>query len=110
LARPHCHPSPLSPGKAVYSKDVVSRKSYIYNKLTNNRTNIRYAAAYIAMIQDIWEEEYPEIEYDIAIVATLYNIGENGTTGVNSKPKSNPFGQYAQEHYTKMQHLLGVEE
>ena len=93
-------------GKQVYSTDVISRKDNIYNKLKDNETCVRYAAAYIAMIQDIWKDAYSEIDGRTAIIATLYNVGENGKKGPNANPKSNEFGDFAKENYYYMKELL----
>lgn len=73
----------------------------------DDRTNIRYAAAYLALIQDKWKDVYPEIDGRTAILATLYNVGENGQYGPNSNPKPNPFGQFAKDNYNKMRKILG---
>jgi hypothetical protein len=86
---------------------VVTREDRIYHKLTNSETNIRYAAAYLAMIQDIWEDAYPTIDQDTAVLATLYNIG-----GENKEPHQNPisntFGNFAESYSDYMHELLGV--
>ena len=95
-------------GDAIYATDVVSRESNIYNKLTNDKTNIRYAAAYLALIQDKWKGSYPEIDGRTAVLATLYNIGENGTRGPNANPGTNEFGDFAKANYYKMRELLGL--
>ena len=62
------------------------------------------------MIQNMWKEEYPVISGDTAILATLYNIGENGgEKGINKSPTSNDFGDFAKANYPYMQYLLGLE-
>lgn len=96
-------------GNAVYNTEVISRESNIYDKLINDYTNIRYAAAYLALIQDMWKEKYPTIDGDTAVLATLYNIGEYGTKGINSSPEPNAFGEFAKKNYYKMKDLLGLE-
>lgn len=96
-------------GNAVYSTDVISRESHIYDKLTNDNTNICYASAYLALIQDKWKGAYSEIDGRTAVLATLYNIGENGTKGPNSNPGTNEFGEFAKANYYKMRELLGLE-
>ena len=91
----------------VYSTDLISRDSNLYSKLKNDEVNIRYAAAYLALIQDLWKEAYPEIDGRTAILATLYNIGEyGGSKGINSNPESNPFGDFAKESYSDMCKIL----
>ena len=64
---------------------------------------------HISYIQDLWKSEYPEIDGRIAILATLYNIGEyGGKRGINSTPQSTPFGDFAKENYYYMKNLLGL--
>ena len=72
----------------------------------DDRTNIRYAAAYLSLIQDLWKETYPCIDGKTAILATLYNVGEYGEHGINSTPESNEFGDYAKEKYYHVKELL----
>ncbi len=98
-------------GKSVYSSDTYSRDKEIYHKLKDPETNINHAAAYLAMIQNMWNKEYPEISGDTAILATLYNIGEyGGERGINSSPKPREFGLFAKANYPYMQYLLGMEQ
>ena len=97
-------------GKSVYSLDTYSRDEEIYYKLKDPETNINYAAAYLAMIQNMWREKYPVISGDTAILATLYNIGESGgDRGINDSPTTNDFGNFAKDNYPYMQYLLGME-
>ena len=97
-------------GKSVYWSDSYSRDNEIYHKLKDPETNINYAAAYLAMIQNMWSEEYPEISGDTAILATLYNIGEyGGEKGINNSPVSTEFGDFAKANYPYLQYLLGIE-
>lgn len=91
------------------NNSVENRRAGVAMKLQNDKTNIRYAAAYLSYIQDLWKSEYPEIDGRTAILATLYNIGENGgKRGINSTPQSTPFGDFAKENYYYMKHLLGL--
>ena len=83
------------------------RKALVAYKLKINSINIRYAAAYCGLIQDLWRKKYPNISGDTAVLATLYNIGEFGKNGINSNPKSNDFGKFAKSYYKKMRKLLG---
>lgn len=78
------------------------------NALMDDETNIMYVAAYLSYIQDLWKDEYPEIDGKSDILGTLYNIGEYGSSGINSTPQSNSFGDTVKENYYKMQKLLGV--
>jgi len=91
------------------NNDINSRRSAIAKKLQDDKTNIRYAAAYMKCIIDIWKSVYPEIDNQAAIMATLYNMGEyGGEKGVHSYPTSSPFGNYAGKNYNKMLELLDV--
>ena len=87
---------------------VENQRAGVVYKLQNDETNIRYATAYLSYIQDIWKESYPEIDGRTAILATLYNISEYGSHGVNSNPSSNEFGSFAKENYY-MRKLLGLD-
>ncbi len=90
---------------------VNNRRKGITLKLQDDKTNIRYAAAYLKYITDLWKPVYPEIDGRTAIMATLYNIGEYGTRekGINASPESNDFGDYAKYNYYKAMGLLGIE-
>lgn len=74
----------------------------------NMEQSIEYAAAYLKSIQDLWENEYPDIYEDSAILSTLYNIGENGSQGPHGNPQPNDFGRYARANYYYMENLLGL--
>ena len=76
--------------------------------LNDPQTNIRYAAAYLKYIQDIWKDVYPEIDGRTAILATLYNTGAYGEEGPRSNPKPNDFGRYAKGKYYDVVELLGI--
>jgi hypothetical protein len=77
------------------------------NNWKNNETNIEYAAAYMAWIQDIWREAYLEIDGRTAILATLYNNRGHEKTP-HSNPVSNDFGNTAKENYYHVLKLLGL--
>ena len=77
--------------------------------LNDPETNIRYAAAYLKYFQDRWKEVYPEIDGRTAILASLYNLGEENTSP-NSSPKPNPFGEDAKSHYYYVRELLDLKE
>ncbi len=96
-------------GKSIYSSDTYSRDEEIYYKLKDPETNINYAAACLAMLQDRWREEYPIIAGDSAILATLYNNDEDGKKMPHPNPKPSPFGDFAKANYSYMQYLLGIE-
>lgn len=86
---------------------TISREDALYTKLTDNKTNIRYAAAELKYRQDLWKEKYPEIDGRTAILATLYNRGDDAGTP-HSNPQSNDFGNFAKDNYYHMRGLLGL--
>ena len=75
-------------------------------KLKDDATNIKYVAAYIKLIQNTWEKEYPAIVNDPKIVWTLYNTGYLGKNGPHSKPKGGALSDYAMKSYEEMGCLL----
>lgn len=75
-------------------------------KLKDDATNIKYVAAYIKLIQNTWEKEYPAIVNDSKIVWTLYNTGYLGKNGPHSKPKGGALSDYAMKSYEEMGCLL----
>jgi RHS repeat-associated protein len=88
-------------------KAIFTREERIYYKLKDNKIGIRYAASYLALIQDMWQDKYPKINIDTAVLATLYNIGESGgERGINSSPESTEFGDYAAKYYDHLKSLL----
>lgn len=92
--------------KAYANRVEVSREEAIADKLTDDKTNIRYVAAYLAYWQDRWKEVFPEIDKRTDVLATLYNQGE--VRQPHSNPMSNPFGDYAKENYARVLKLLGL--
>jgi hypothetical protein len=94
--------------KIYANRIVVNREETIADKLMNNQTNVRYAAAYLAYWQDQWKDVYPEIAERTAILATLYNLGERANEP-NSNLQSIPFGDFAEENYSHMRSLLGLD-
>lgn len=77
-------------------------------KLSDTATNCMYAAAYIRYMQELWGSVYSDIATDVGILATLYNIGKEN---VHSDPKTNPFGDFAKEHYDYVKtYGLGIGE
>ncbi|HHV99252.1 MAG TPA: RHS repeat-associated core domain-containing protein [Clostridiaceae bacterium] len=87
---------------------TITREEAIADKLMDNKTNIRYVAAYLAYWQDIWKDTYPEIGERTDILATLYNLGVFANEP-NSNPESNPFGNFAKENYKHIKSLLGID-
>ena len=92
--------------KIYANRIVVSREEAIADKLMDNKTNVRYAAAYLAYWQDKWKDVYPEINKRTEILATLYNQGEVNPPHANPKPS--PFGEYAKSVYNHLRGLLGL--
>jgi len=85
---------------------VSSSRSELITKLSDPKTNILYAACYVAMILKIWGDElsFSELrENKIGITATLYTLGIVDSEGKTRKPHSNAgmnnFGKTAQEFY-----------
>ena len=76
--------------------------------LEDPETNIKYVAAYLKYFLDLWENVYPDIYTRTDILATLYNLGHN-KTHPHSNPEPNPFGEFAEENYSYVLKLLGIE-
>lgn len=87
---------------------VNNRRAGIINKLQSDKENVRYAAAYLSYFQDLWKDSYPEIDGRTAILATLYNLGEEQTSP-NANPQPNNFGTFARDNYYYMRRLLGLD-
>ena len=81
--------------------DLVNVNRYV--RLCNDKSNSEYVAAYLRLIIDEWEDEYPQISEDPAILMTLYNIGVRTP---HSDPKANYFGEKALEYYENINSLL----
>ena len=91
----------------VYTPWVyISREKIILGKLLNDKSNIRYVAAYLKYFQDRWVEEYPTISIDVGVLATLYNQGEKNPPHKNPKP--NEFGYFAQKKYFHVKQIIGL--
>ncbi len=88
----------------VHGSETMAREK----RLENNQTNIMYVAAYLRYWQDVWEDVYPQINNDPAILGTLYNLGVRANAP-NKSPRSTPFGDYVEENYTYLGQLLGLE-
>lgn len=92
----------------AYGRVRGSREKAIAHRLTVESENVNYVAAYLAYWQDRWRDEYPEIDGRTAVLATLYNLGENADSP-NPSPKPNPFGIQAKKEYHYMRQLLELE-
>jgi hypothetical protein len=74
--------------------------------LSDPETCIRYAAAYLRYFQDRWKQYYPEIDGRTAVLATLYNQGENHPP--HSNPVPNAFGEFARDNYWHVRELMEI--
>ena len=88
-------------GVFVHGTEQMAREK----KLEDDYTNIRYVAAYVALIEDTWREEFPDIYNRPDIVWTLYNTGYHNRTP-HSDPKPGNYGEFAAENYDLMKCLL----
>ena len=109
----------MSTAESVENDGYMERTEMLYNwmgiivtehqircaKLSDNETNVRYAAAYLKQLTKAWEPSYKSIAKDPAILGTLYNIGV-GTPHKNPEP--NDFGRFVRDHYDRMKKLLNV--
>ena len=85
-----------------------SREEAIKYRLLSESENVNYVAAYLQLIQALWRNTYPDIDGKSDILGTLYNIGEEGSHGINSNPQSTPFGRNVKKEYHYMRQLLGL--
>ena len=83
--------SSFYPGEKYYKKLKLSNSPQeIISKLNNDSLNILYAAAYIRIIQSLWEKSGFPINNRIDILATLYSTGIFQSDGNLRKPHKNP--------------------
>lgn len=82
------------------------KKNFLSLQLLDNKTNIRYTAAYIRLQQDMWMPTL-DVSNNPGVLATLYNLGKNANNP-NQNPKANPFGQYVEDNYDMLKQLLGL--
>ena len=73
-------------------------------RLENNDLNIMYVAAYIKAIEDIWEDEFPEISNRLDILGSLYNLGHEKKP--HNNPEANWFGEHTLEFYDLMKGIF----
>jgi len=73
--------------------------------LQDNYICILYAAAYLALIADMWVKEFPTIRVRPDIWGSLYNLGHNKPPHANPQPRY-PFGVFVGEYYGYMGKLL----
>ena len=73
-------------------------------RLTDKKVNIRYVAAYLAYVRDIWVEQCPYFETRPDIWWTIYNTGN-----INAHPNPAPglLGNEANAYYSYYSWLFG---
>ena len=72
-------------------------------RLMDKRTNIRYVAAYLAYVRDIWILQDPDFEKHPGIWWTIYNTGK---TSAHPNPGPGLLSQEADMFYTYYAWLL----
>jgi len=84
----------------------AAKQEAIVDRLANPATNLRYAAAYVAMILKAWGPLFKELHSDeaiVSLVATLYSLGLTRPDGSLRLPHPNAhpntFGIVASEFY-----------
>ncbi len=85
---------------------ILDRNSLLHS-LTEIHTNLVFAVAYGAMVLHRWRAAGYDISENPAIFATLYNLGPYRSDGServpHDKPKSNYFGQIAEDFYFSLE-------
>lgn len=76
----------------------------IIEKLNQDSINIEYIAAYLNLLSNMWEDEFPEIRNNPAILGTLYNLGHEKIP--HSDPQPNDFGLIVNNNMYLMNELL----
>lgn len=78
--------------------------------LADPATNLRYAAANLRSLIELWKRDYPKVADDPEILATLHNLGRWHPDGQpripNDHPCSNDFGKDVLASYDAMKALL----
>jgi hypothetical protein len=100
------------PGSPCFLSDTLhhvlssASRSELARKLSEPATNLKYAAAYVAMIQKLWRPVLDEPAFRLSatgIVATLYSLGltrSNGSLRLpHPTPRMNRFGEVAQRFF-----------
>ncbi|MFA4922583.1 MAG: hypothetical protein WC557_00125 [Ignavibacteriaceae bacterium] len=99
--------SPFYLGESIsFLIKISNSRNELINKLSDPKTNILYAACYVAMILKIWgnELDFTSLnEIKVGITATLYTLGILDCNGKIRMPHPgaamNVFGKSAQEFY-----------
>ena len=73
-------------------------------RLADRKTNIRYVAAYLAYVRDIWIIECPNFEKQPGIWWTVYNTGK---TEAHPNPGAGLLAEEASAYYSYYQRLFG---
>ena len=84
----------------VHGTETMAREE----RLEDDSWNIRYDSAYINALEDLWEDEFPEISSSPDILGSLYNLGHGKTP--HSNPKPNWFGEKVDYFYDLMGEAL----
>ena len=87
--------------------EASNRNEAIAIRLTSESESINYAAAYLSYWQNVWKNEYPEIDGRSAILGTLYNLGDRANDP-NPNPSPNDFGINVRNEYEYMRELLQI--
>ena len=73
-------------------------------RLSDKKTNIRYVAAYLAYVRDIWILQDPDFEKSPGVWWTVYNTG---TTQAHPNPGPGLLGEEAEIYYSYYKWLFG---
>ncbi len=83
--------STYHPGGKYFGLLKLSKSpNELLSKLSNDSLNINYAAAYLRIIQNHWEQAGFSIDKKPGIIGTLYSIGMFSKNGEVRKPHVNP--------------------
>jgi len=96
--------SPYYLGKGVAERFPVSRSTdELIDKLKDDRTNIEYAAAYLAMFQRRWKRAGIDMAGRPEILGTLYSTGPYRSDSSERQPHAHPlpnrFGNVVLQFY-----------
>ena len=77
----------------VHGTETMAREK----RLEDDEWNVRYVAAYIKSLEDLWSDEYPDIVNRPDILGSLYNLGHHKVPHGNPEP--NWFGDEVKNFY-----------
>lgn len=90
----------LSTAKMLEDKGLIDRSNSRcdrIDRLQDNKTNVRYVAAYLDYLRDIWMKYDTDFDQHPDIWWTVYNTGK---TKAHSNPKPNQLGKAAKIYYS----------